>query len=129
MRHRRIFAYQGKTYKVDARGFLLDANEWDEGFADGMAPQVGIYNGLTEEHWKVIHFIRNTFEEMNVCPLVYVACKKNDIGLGDLEKLFPTGYLRGVCKLAGVTYRQGYLQDLWIKEHIVHHNKVYEHKT
>jgi len=125
----RTFNHKEKTYNVDSQGFLLDPDEWDEDFAEGMSPKVGIPNGLTAEHWQVIHFIRNTFEKMNVCPLVYVACKKNDIGLGDLKKLFPTGYLRGVCKLSGVTYRQGYLQEIWLEEHIVHHTKVYERKT
>ena len=129
MRPYKTFNYKEQSYKVDSQGFLLDPEEWDENFAEGMAPKVGIPNGLTEEHWKVIRFIRNTFEIMKVCPLVYVACKKNDIGLGRLKKLFPTGYLRGVCKLSGVTYRQGSFQQLWLEENIVHHTKVYERKA
>lgn len=125
----RTFTYKNKAYTVDNRGFLLDPDEWDEDFAEGMASKVGISNGLTERHWKVIYFIRNTFEKMNACPLVYVACKKNDIGLGDLEKLFPAGYLQGICKLAGVTYRQCYFQQFWLGEHMVHYTRMYERKT
>ena len=68
MRSLRTYNYKDKTYKVDSQGFLMDPAEWDEDFAEGMAPKVGIPNGLTEEHWKVIRFIRNTFERMNVCP-------------------------------------------------------------
>lgn len=124
-----IFEYNGKKYNVGSRGFLLDPNEWDENFAIGMSSRVKIKGGLTEAHWKVIYFIRNTFEKINVCPLIYIACKKNHLGLGEFKRLFPTGYLRGACKLAGVTYREGYFQQFWLEEHIVHHTRMYERKT
>jgi len=71
---------------------------------------VRIMGGLTDEHWKIIHFIRNSFDKMNACPLVYVACHENNLGLGDLNRLFPTGYHRGACRLAGISYRQEYFQ-------------------
>jgi len=110
------FHYRNKKYRVDSRGFLLFPAEWDEDFAVGKAPSVGVDNGLTDEHWNIIRFVRNTFKRINQCPLVYVACKNNHLGLGDLRRLFPTGYLRGVCKLAGVTYREAYLQHLYLEE-------------
>lgn len=125
----RYFKHNGKKYRVDAQGFLLYPEEWDENFAEGMAPKLQITDGLSDRHWKVIYFIRNTFDKINTCPLVYVACRKNDIGLGDLRQLFPRGYLRGACKLAGITYRDGIFQERWIGEHIVHHTRTYEQKT
>lgn len=129
MRTRKTITFNGKSYEVDNRGFLLDPAEWDEDFARCTAPEVGILEGLTEAHWRVIKFIRNTFETMESCPLIYVACKQNELGLGELKKLFPTGYLRGVCKLAGVTYRQGYLHHVWQEHNYVHHQAVYEKKS
>lgn len=104
------FIHKSKKYKVDDHGYLIDPRQWDENFAEGMAPKVRITEGLTKDHWRVIYFIRNSFEKMNVCPLVYVACRQNNLGLGDLNRLFPTGYHRGACKLAGISYRQGYFQ-------------------
>jgi tRNA 2-thiouridine synthesizing protein E len=114
---------QDKKYRVDRKGFLIDPREWDEGFAESMAPYVKIKGELTKEHWKFIYFIRHTFDKMNVCPIVYVACKKNHIGVGDLKRLFPTGYLRGACKLAGVTYRESYMQHNWLE----HNYKMFEY--
>ncbi|UCD17273.1 MAG: TusE/DsrC/DsvC family sulfur relay protein [Candidatus Zixiibacteriota bacterium] len=125
----KIFEYNSKTYEVDSHGFLMNPDDWDEDFAEGMASSAHIRGGLTEAHWKVIRFIRNTFEKINHCPLVYIACKKNEIGLGDLKELFPTGYLRGACKLAGVTYREGYGQRIWLEEHMVHNTRMYERKN
>lgn len=117
-----------KEYMVDTNGYLLNPNDWAEGFAQGMAPQMRIEDGLTESHWKVIYFIRNNFDKMNQCPLVYIACKNNDIGLGDLKKLFPTGYHRGACKLAGISYRDISIQRLRFRENLVHHTRMYERK-
>jgi tRNA 2-thiouridine synthesizing protein E len=74
-----------------------------------MALQLKIPHGLIKEHWDVIHSIRNTFQEMGRCPLVYEICRMNGLRIQDLRKLFPTGFLRGACKLAGITSREGHL--------------------
>jgi TusE/DsrC/DsvC family sulfur relay protein len=100
------FSFGGKVYRVDSEGFLLDYAQWDENFARGMAGEVKIPQGLMQEHWKVIRFIRETFQQEQQVPLVYQTCKANGLNLKDLKKLFPTGYLRGACKLAGITYKE-----------------------
>ncbi len=99
------FIYQGKGYQLDQYGFLKDFSQWDRNFAEGMAEQLMIDGGLTEDHWKVIHSIRDSYKESGKCPLVYQTCRENDLRLWKLKKLFPTGYLRGACKLAGITYK------------------------
>ena len=48
----------GKTYVLDEYGFLDPPEQWDEVFADGMARLQGIYDGLTEDHWDFISYIR-----------------------------------------------------------------------
>lgn len=107
------FIFAGKTYQVDTQEFLLDFNHWEENFARGMAPKVGILGGLSEDHWRIIHFIRDSFKSTGKCPLVYETCRMNRLHLHELRKLFPAGYLRGACKLAGVTYQDGYLEQFW----------------
>lgn len=104
---------QGKNYEVDSDGFLLDYAQWDEDFARALAPRLSITGELTEEHWKVIRYIRNFYETTGKCPLVYQTCKMNRLFLKDLKALFPTGYLRGACKLAGITYKEGYVKYSW----------------
>lgn len=112
------FIHKGKKYSVDKYGYLIDPAQWDENYAEGMASRVRIPDGLSEEHWRIIRFIRSSFEKISICPLVYVACKENNIGLGDMNRLFPTGYHRGACKLAGISYRQGYFQKYWLEENL-----------
>lgn len=110
------FIFADKTYQVDTQEFMLDFNHWDENFARGMAPKIGILSGLSEDHWRIIHFIRDAFKNSGKCPLVYETCRMNRLHLQELKKLFPAGYLRGACKLAGVTYKEGYLEQSWAEE-------------
>jgi tRNA 2-thiouridine synthesizing protein E len=100
---------RGKSYHVCGEGFLINPDDWDEDFADAMAAQADIPSGLTDQHWEVIRFIREFVKEKGRCPLVYETCDANALYLEDLQRLFPTGYQRGACRIAGVTYREGYL--------------------
>ncbi len=103
------FSFKGKSFQVDEHDFLLKFADWDTDFAEGMARKLNLPGDLTAEHWDVIYFIRNTFQETGVCPLVYATCRSNGLLIKELKTLFPTGYLRGACKLAGITYREGYI--------------------
>jgi len=105
----KLIPFKGQIYRIDSEGFLLDYDRWDENFAERMAPEVKIPGGLTQEHWKVIRFIRERFKQNRACPLVYETCKANGLHLKDLKALFPTGYLRGACKLAGITYKERFI--------------------
>ncbi|MFZ5571582.1 MAG: TusE/DsrC/DsvC family sulfur relay protein [Thermodesulfobacteriota bacterium] len=97
-----------KTYHVDPVGFLMDFNQWDRAFAENLALRLSIPGGLTEKHWQVINFIRDWYEKKGLCPLVYIVCEMNKLRINELMELFPTGYLRGACKLAGITYKYAY---------------------
>jgi len=109
------FEFANKTYPIDNDEFLADFNAWDEDFARGMAPKLGIISGLSEDHWREIYFIRDYYKKTGKCPLVYETTRINRLHLQELKKLFPTGYLRGACKLAGITYREGYLEQSWVE--------------
>jgi tRNA 2-thiouridine synthesizing protein E len=100
---------EGKVYAVDAKGFLQNREEWDEAFAETMAPSAGIPGGLTAKHWEVIRFIREEFAASGDCPLVFTTCRAAKLRLRHLKALFPTGYLRGACRLAGITYRDRFV--------------------
>jgi len=95
---------EGKTYTLDEYGFLDPAEQWDEDFAGGMARLQGIYNGLTKEHWDFISYIREKSLKEKALPLLVVACADNHLRLDKLKSLFPTGYFRGACRIAGVSY-------------------------
>ena len=104
-------SFKGKIYEVDFQGFLIDFKQWDEDFAEGMAPKAMILHGLTKEHWDLINFVRNTFQKEGRCPLVYRTCRQNGLRINEMKLLFPSGYLRGTCKLAGITYKEGFAKQ------------------
>lgn len=95
---------KNKTYALDDDGSLIDPMQWDEDFAEAMAPRLGIPDGLTPSHWNVLKFIRKTYIETGTCPIIHKTCKLHKLGIKDMERLFPSGYQRGACKLAGVSF-------------------------
>jgi len=56
-----ITQLDGHRIHVDDEGFLTEYAEWDEDLAEVLAAQIGI--DLTDEHWKVIRFLREDFTE------------------------------------------------------------------
>ena len=94
--------FKGKTYSLDDHGFLDPPDQWEEGFAEGMARMVGITGGLAERHWQVVNYLRRKFLEEDTVPVVVLACADNKMRLSELRSLFPTGYHRGACKIAGL---------------------------
>jgi len=126
-----VFRFKGKAYEVDSFDFLLDFESWDENFAEGMAIQLGIPDGLTKEHWDVINSIRKVFKESGRCPIIYEVCRLNGLNRREFKSLFPTGYLRGACKIGGITYKEGYLGQTYLPAsaddvNIVAANKTYQ---
>jgi tRNA 2-thiouridine synthesizing protein E len=100
----KTFEFKGKVYEIDEDDFLVHPNQWDKDFAEGMAARAGIPGDLTPAHWDLLWFIREYFLETGKCPLVHTASKSQRLRLTDLEKLFPAGYRRGACKLAGLCH-------------------------
>ncbi len=111
---KKTVSFKGKTYSLDSRGFLFTPRQWDENFANGMARILGIYDGLTEEHWDFINYLRNKFIEEKTVPLVVYACSDNKLRLHKFKCLFPTGYHRGACKIAGINYEFMFKTNHWL---------------
>jgi tRNA 2-thiouridine synthesizing protein E len=106
--------FNGKTYRVDDFGFLDPAEQWDEGFADGMSRSLGIAAGLSERHWAVIRYLRHRFVDDKTVPVVVMACADMGMRLGELRALFPTGYHRSACKIAGISHRFMLETNYWL---------------
>jgi TusE/DsrC/DsvC family sulfur relay protein len=101
--------YKGKSYELDSNDFLIDYKSWDDDFARGMALRLGMREDLTKEQWDIINFIRNKYKSAGRCPNIYETCRMCGLRLREIKMLFPDGYLRGACRLAGITYREGFV--------------------
>ncbi len=60
----RTVEVDGRSVLTDPEGYILNMDEWSEGFARAQAEQEGLT--LTDEHWEVIYFIRRYYEERGV---------------------------------------------------------------
>jgi TusE/DsrC/DsvC family sulfur relay protein len=93
-----------RTPATDAEGYLVDPAEWSEAFAGAVARREGI--ALTEEHWKVIHFMRRWLDDHGVAPDARHVMKflsgDRDTGRARLFDLFTYGYVKQACKIAGM---------------------------
>lgn len=101
--------YRGKSYELDSHDFLKDFKSWDQDFAKGMALHLGMPEDLTKEQWDIINFIRGTHNSTGRCPNIYETCRMCGLRLKEMRMFFPSGYLRGACRLSGVTYKEGYV--------------------
>lgn len=100
----RTVRFGGQQYTLDAHGYLDPSDQWDERFAEGMAARLGVPGGLTDEHWEIVRYLRERFLAEQAVPMVVQACIDNGLRLSRLRGLFPTGYTRGACRIAGINY-------------------------
>ncbi len=96
-----IFELNGKNYDVDEDGFLSDPSIWDQTVALDFASTEGVAE-ITEDHWKVIKYIRNYYLEFGIAPMIRKLCKETGFKLNEIYALFPSGPAKGACKLAGL---------------------------
>ncbi|MCW8918729.1 MAG: TusE/DsrC/DsvC family sulfur relay protein [Gammaproteobacteria bacterium] len=54
----------GKQIRTDKEGYIINIDEWTEDYAIALAEVEGLE--LTDEHWQVIHYIRDYFEDHRV---------------------------------------------------------------
>lgn len=92
----------GVTIELDEDGFMVDPDLWNEDIAKYFAASEGITGDLTEEHWKVIRYIRDYYKQFQIAPMVRKLCKETGCNLKRIYELFPSGPAKGACKLAGL---------------------------
>ena len=91
----------GKQIEVDEDGFIADPEVWNDDIVRAFAHLEGVEE-LTEDHWKVIHYLRDYWKKFGIAPMIRKLCKETGFKLGDIYKLFPSGPAKGACKLAGL---------------------------
>jgi len=97
----------GKSLETDEEGYLANINEWVPEVAEVMSKQDDL--ALTSEHWEIIKFLREYYEEYQIAPAVRVLTKAVAKKLGAdkgnskyLYALFPYGPGKQACRYAGL---------------------------
>ncbi len=101
------YELNGQSFDTDEEGYITDISLWSEDLADLIAQDESI--SMTDEHWEVVNFLREYYEEYQVAPAVRVLTKaiKKKLGAdkgnsGYLYELFPYGPAKQACKIAGL---------------------------
>jgi tRNA 2-thiouridine synthesizing protein E len=91
---------------VDAEGFLQKPEQWNEEIALEIARQNGIAD-LTENHWKVIRFMRDTYLRTGTAPSIRTLGKESGVDTKGLYQLFPKGPAKLAAKVGGIPKPKG----------------------
>jgi TusE/DsrC/DsvC family sulfur relay protein len=96
---------------TDEEGYLVDPQDWTEMIAKGFALQENIQ--LTEDHWDAIRFMREYYADHQIAPDVRHVMKHLAKRLGPgsrnaIFELFPYGYVKQACKIAGMKRPRGW---------------------
>ncbi|HEX7342753.1 MAG TPA: TusE/DsrC/DsvC family sulfur relay protein [bacterium] len=86
---------------VNADGFLVEISTWDRAKAEEMARRNEIWP-LSEDHWKVIHFVRDYYQKFRQGPAIYKISRATGLNARRICEIFPCGIVRGAYRLAGL---------------------------
>ena len=95
----------GRDVAVDDEGFMTVYDEWDEDMGKALADAIGV--DMTDEHWKVIRFLREDFKSQGATPTISRVSTAGGVDTKTLFTLFPKkpakkmAYIAGLPKPAG----------------------------
>jgi len=99
--------FNGQEIATDAQGYLLDASLWSEPLAADIASKEQVT--MTDEHWQVVFFVRDFYEQFNTSPAIRALVKamQNKYGVEKISsrylyRLFPEGPAKQATKIAGL---------------------------
>jgi TusE/DsrC/DsvC family sulfur relay protein len=91
----------GVEVSLNDEGFFEDPTQWTEAMAVDIARDMGI-DPLTDQHWTVIHFMRQEYFDKGTGPTVRVLGKTSGVSVKELYQLFPKGPAKMAAKIAGI---------------------------
>lgn len=100
--------HSNAQFNRDIEGYMVEPEAWNEDIARLLAADEDLE--LTEAHWQVLCFMRDYWRENQVAPdvrhvtrhLVEVRGYDKKAAKQHLFTLFPYGYVRQACKIAGM---------------------------
>lgn len=98
----------GMEIETDEEGFIQEPEKWNQAIAEDLAKFENAYP-LSEDHWKVINYLRNFYLKSKIAPPVRMLCKQTGFNLKHINQLFPNGPAKGACKVAGLPKPTGCL--------------------
>lgn len=99
--------FDGQQYATDVQGFLKHRLSWSAPLGVYMASLEGV--SLTNEHWEIIHYFREYYEDYNIPPPMRMVMRVFKKAFGEqnansryLLTLFPEGVAKSASKYGGL---------------------------
>ena len=88
---------------LDNDEYLANYDHWTRDIAEELARRnLIVKDKLSDEHWRVIEFVRNYYQEFCRGPSVVRISKATGFSMEKVCQLFPCGTVRGAYRLAGL---------------------------
>ncbi|MDH5278639.1 MAG: TusE/DsrC/DsvC family sulfur relay protein [Actinomycetota bacterium] len=100
-----VTTINGREIHVDDEGFLTEYAEWDEDLAKVLAANIAI--DLTDDHWKVIKFVREDYQAQGETPTIRRVSTAGGVDTKKLFTLFPKKPAKKMSYIAGVPKPHG----------------------
>ncbi len=102
-----MIEWRGKQIPTRKEGFLESVYDWSEDLAVHMAALEDVE--LTDEHWEIMHYIREYHEDYEIAPPMRMMVKVFAKKFGDenansryLHQLFPLGPAKQGSRFVGL---------------------------
>ena len=63
----------GSSFETDEEGYLVNLSDWNEELANLIAKAENV--DMTSNHWEVVNFLRDYYNEYQIAPAVRVLTK------------------------------------------------------
>jgi tRNA 2-thiouridine synthesizing protein E len=95
----------GRDVHVDDEGFLTEYDEWDDDLGKVLASNIGI--SMTDEHWKVVHFLRDDYKSQGETATIRRVSTVGGVPTKQLFELFPKKPAKKMAYVAGLPKPHG----------------------
>ena len=96
----------GQEVTVDDEGFMTDPSQWSDEIAEVLAKQIAI-DTLTDEHWSVIRFLREDFEQEGQTATIRRVSTVAGVPTKQLYTLFPKKPAKKMAYISGLPKPKG----------------------
>jgi len=100
-----VTTLNGRDVHVDDEGFLTEYDEWDNDLGKVLASNIGI--DLTDDHWKVITFLRDDYQTQGETATIRRVATVGGIPTKQLFELFPKKPAKKMAYVAGLPKPHG----------------------
>ena len=93
--------FTNPSLEINGEEFLAELSSWNRKVAEELARRNDVWP-LTEEHWKVIEYVRDYYTKFTRGPAIIKIIQATGLSMQKICELVPCGMVRGAYRIAGL---------------------------